>query len=83
MALATSTHYQDWLEKWLTHLDTKPAASFFTSGTQNIREMEVQFNALGDVAKFTNWLLGQAQEECSNGGNLLKQNSALFDIMGE
>ena len=83
MSIANSTHYQDMFETWLTHLDTMPPEAFFTSGTQNMREMEDKYNALGDVAKFTAWLQGQAQEECANGGNLLKQGSALFDIMGE
>lgn len=83
MSLSTSTNFQVIYEKWMAYLATgRPIKSFFLEGSENIREMRSTYQSLDSVQKFTDYLLQMAQEECNNGGNMLKANAALFDIMG-
>lgn len=62
---------QLWL-KWQTALLNRNIESFFLSETQNRADLRTQYQKLGSVSAFSDWLQGKAQEEAlgSNGGML-------------
>ena len=55
--------YAEILNNFLTHLKTKPAETFFVVSNENSKQMRVEYQRLGSVSAFIDWLQAKVMEE--------------------
>jgi len=71
-------YWREILNKFKEHIRTAPAETFFRKGSQNIRELQTQYQSLGSVTNFIDWLELRAIEE-ENG---LSLGASAFIVLG-